>query len=408
VAIAGPFAGSVSAIGRYDESVVDALDRRRAADPTVPRVDPFVDGSGTSEPTPSGRARPVRAIGRYVKPWDHDHLVAVLGSSPSHVATAELALAQRCHVWLHDASLVGVHLGLAHQSGSRQWADAHVTERLARDENEAALALVGADLLDAPRFDELGIRLLGEALDRARSVIVSSPQAAAIVRDLRPDGAPILVLPLAHPPLVPPPGPPAGRDVVAVGWLADNKSPELALDVLARLDTDVTLSFVGPTVGETADRIRALAEERGLAGRVTITGRLDDDAYRTRLHASRVGLQLRRSERGEMSAATLDLLAHGIPTVTTMVTAGPPSPGLQIIGADATDLAAAVTSLLDDEPWQAASADALDRAGRWTFDDVASALLAWLDDAEGSARGSVQHASTVIAGSAPLASPPLP
>ena len=49
------------------------------------------------------------------------------------------------------------------------------------------------------RFDELGVRLLGETLDRARSVVVSSRQAADIVRRLRPDGPPLLVLPLGHP-----------------------------------------------------------------------------------------------------------------------------------------------------------------------------------------------------------------
>ena len=168
IAVAGPFAGSVSGIGRYDELVVGALERRRLVDNHTPRIDVFVDGSGTAEPTTTsvGR-RPVRAIGRYAKPWDYDHVVAVLGSSPHHVATAELALAERCHVWLHEASLVGVHLGLAHESGSELWARQHVVERLELDENAATRAVITDDeLLDAPRFDELGVRLLGETLDR--------------------------------------------------------------------------------------------------------------------------------------------------------------------------------------------------------------------------------------------------
>jgi glycosyltransferase involved in cell wall biosynthesis len=350
----------------------------------------------------------VRAIGRYVKPWNYDHLVAILGSSPYHVATAELALVQPCHVWLHEASLVGVHLGLGHASGSRQWAEQHVAGRLERDETAASRALVvDGDLLDAPRFDELGVRLLGETLDRARSVIVSSPQAADIVRSLRPDGAPVLVLPLAHPSVVPPAGPPPPHDVVAVGWLADNKSPELALDVLARLDGAVTLTFVGQSAGDTADRVRRLADAAGLADRVTLTGRLDDDAYTARLARSRVGLQLRTADRGEMSAATADLLAHGVPTVTTMVTAGASSPGLQVAPADAGALAAAVTALLDDPAWTAASADALARAAAWTIDDVARALVAWLDEADGLPTGTVRIAPPGGRGTAPLASPPL-
>jgi glycosyltransferase involved in cell wall biosynthesis len=392
IAIAGPFAGSGSGIGRYDEAVLDAL-RRRSADPTL--IDVFVDGSGASAPTDTAAGRrPVRAIGRYAKPWDHDHIVAVLGSSPYHVATAELALAQPCHVWLHEASLVGVHLGLAHASGSRQWAEQHVIDRLARDETAATRALIAEDeLLDAPRYDELGVRLLGATLDRARSVIVSSPQAADIVRDLRPDGAPVLVLPLGHPLPVAPTGVPRTPEIVAVGWLADNKSPELAVEVLARLPPPVSLTFVGPVVEETADRVRALAEAAGVADRVTFSGRLDDDRYRQQISSSRVGLQLRSADRGEMSAAITDLLAHGIPTVTTLATAGPPSPGLRVVDPDPDRLAGEVAALLDDDVWGTASADALERASRWTFDDVAAALMRWLEESGELAPGTVRHAS---------------
>ena len=319
----------------------------------------------------------MRAIGRYAKPWDFDHLVAVLGSSPHHVATAELALSEPCHVWLHEASLVGVHLGLAHASGSESWARQHVNDRLAADETPATIALISVDeLLDAPRFDELGVTLLGETLDRARSVIVSSRQAADTVRRLRPDGPPVLVLPLGHGATVEPARTPARGDIVAVGWLAANKSPELAIDVLSRLAPDVTLTFVGPSAGDAADVVRALAVAAGLADRVSFTGRLDDDEYAERIARSRVGLQLRTTNRGEMSAAITDLIAHGIPTVTTLSSAGPTSPGLIVADPTVDALVAAISPLLDDDTWTVASADALARAERWTFDDVAPRLLA--------------------------------
>jgi glycosyltransferase involved in cell wall biosynthesis len=393
MAIAGPFAGSASGIGRYDEAVVEALERRRPSDPHVPDIDVFVDTSGSAD-RPSGGRRPVRAIDRYAKPWDVDHLVAVLGSSPYHVATAELALAQRCHVWLHEGSLVGVHVGLAHQSGNEQWARRHVTVRLERDETAEVRAAIGDDqLLDAPALDELGVRLLGETLDRARSVIVSSAQAADIVRRLRPDGAPLLILPLAHPPTIAPAGVPAARDVVAVGWLAANKAPGTVIEVLRRLPPDVTLTFVGPSAGETVDDVRRLADACGVGDRVSFTGRLDDEAYIERIARSRVGLQLRRSDRGEMSASVTDLLAHGIPTVTTLTTAGTSSPGLQVVAADPDLLASAITPLLDDDTWRRASADAVDRAAGWTFDDVAAALLAWLEQCDGLQPGAVRHAA---------------
>ena len=64
------------------------------------------------EPTHANPNRwPVRALGRYVKPWDFDHIVAILGSAPLHLATSELARRVPCHLWIHDDALVGVQYG---------------------------------------------------------------------------------------------------------------------------------------------------------------------------------------------------------------------------------------------------------------------------------------------------------
>jgi glycosyltransferase involved in cell wall biosynthesis len=277
-----------------------------------------------------------------------------------------------------------------------------VRDRLELDEASGLRATVGDDvLLDAARLDELGVTLLGETLDRARSVIVSSEQAAATVRGIRPAGPPMLILPLGHPPVVAPDRTPQRRDIVAVGWLARNKSPALAIEVLALLPTDVTLTFVGPSAGDTADEVRRLAENVGVHGRVAFTGRLEDDEYEARIAASRVGLQLRSGDRGEMSAAVTDLLAHGIPTVTTLATAGPSTPGLRVVEAAADALVAAIEPLLGDDEWERSSADALARAGRWTFDHVAEALLAWLDDAAGLPPATVRRAGAASVSAAP-------
>ncbi len=395
IALAGPFIGSDSGIGGYDESVLEALRRRRPARPehAAPGVVmALVDGSGTSQPTQAtgdGLRMPVRAVGRFLKPWDVDHIVAALGSSPHHVATAHLAASAPCHVWLHEASLVGLHVGLAHASGSERWATDYVRSVIeANEPAELAASVADRELLDAERLHELGITMLSTVLERARSVIVSSDQAATIVRSVRPDGPALLVLPLAFPPATPPAGVPCSREIVAAGWLADNKAPLLALDLLARVagvaaSHDATLTFAGPALDETVERVRRDAARLGMTERVAITGRLDDAAYRGRIGSARVGLQLRSGGRGEMSAAVGDLVACGIPTVTTLATAGASSPGLQVVGNDIDTLAAAIGPLLvDDELWAAASSDALARARAWTFDNVAAALLEWLDDAD--------------------------
>jgi glycosyltransferase involved in cell wall biosynthesis len=408
-ALVGPFGDSTSGIGAYDEQLLAALARRDAH-----AVDPFVDTSESPTPVVDPR-RPARALPRYAKPWDYDHIVAALGSSPHHVATAQLAADTPCHVWLHEASLVGVHVGLAHRSGSGTWAAAYVADVLERTESATTRAqLRPGDELDAPRLDELGVTMLADVVRRSRSVIVSSERAAEVVRQLDTTldlGAPpMLVMPLAHERSGRIVVDPAPGDIVAAGWLAANKAPELAVEVLAALgDRTATLTFVGPAVPAAVDAVRAAAERHGVATRVSVTDRLDDDAYRARLATAHVGLQLRRGDGGAMSAATGDLLSLGVPVVTTMHSAGPPSEAVQIVddhddGHDGHDreqvaaLAAAVAGLLDDDAaWRRASADAVQRAGAWTFDDVADALLGWLDRTDELPPGTIERCGPATA-----------
>lgn len=430
IALAGPYEASASGIGPYDARIADALDRQlatRGADRLLRLVDltgtaassrPVV-ASGDAGPTDRAGAPgrgadgrwPARAVGRYVPPWDLDHLVVALGSSHHHVAVAELAARVPCHVWLHEATLVGVHVGLAHLSGSRRWSEEHLRNVIAQDgAGGRTVEPMAEELLDPAWWAGEGLTLLGGVLDRARSVIVSSERALGIVRTVRPDGPPALVLPLAHPdPSEAPMAPGGPPTIVSLGWLDDSKLPEVAVASLVRLRArpglgEARLVFVGEPVGDIAGRITTLAEKLGVGGAVEITGRLDDESYARRLADAHVGLQLRRSDRGEMSAAITDLAAHGIPTVTNLVTAGRPGPGLTVIGptddirvgADATHdasdrpalvdavlvdaLADALEPLLTDQRFHAdAAAGALARARAWTAEHVADALLDWLD-----------------------------
>jgi glycosyltransferase involved in cell wall biosynthesis len=393
VALAGPFAGSTSGIGRYDEEVLEALRRLERG----PEIAVYVDGSGTDLPTDVAAGRwPVRALPRSIKPWDHDHVVAVLGSSPHHIATAQLASRRRCHLWLHEASLVGVWVGLGHQSGSERWARDLVTEQLRADGRDPdELAAAGIDPLDAEALDRGGIDLLAPLVTTARSVIVSSERAALAVGGaaarLGVAPPPTLVVPLAHRPVVARRRPADRTDLVAVGWLGHNKAPHVLLDVLERLP-GTALTFVGPAV----TAVRALVDEealrRGLDARISFTGRLTDEAYFARLAGARVAVQLRDGDRGEMSGAVADLQAAGVPTVTTLATAPDTGPGLQVVALDPDLVVAAVAPLLDDDTaWSTASDDALARAAAWTYDDVARALVAWLSVADELPAGTVQR-----------------
>jgi glycosyltransferase involved in cell wall biosynthesis len=131
------------AVASNDDDLADAL---RAGGREVTAL---VDHAGSAEPTRStGDRWPVRAVGRFVPPWNFDHIVAVLGSPAQHVATSAMARAVPCHLWLHAEALLGVRFG--------------------------------ADL---------------QALEIARSAIVDSAEAAELVRRAADRQCPILVVP---------------------------------------------------------------------------------------------------------------------------------------------------------------------------------------------------------------------
>jgi glycosyltransferase involved in cell wall biosynthesis len=141
--VGGHVDGSTALIAATNEQLVDGL-RAEGADVTA-----MVDNAGSPEPTHAAADRwPVRALGRYVRPWDFDHIVAVLGPAPDHVATSAMARLVPCHLWVHDDALLGVRLG--------------------------------ANL---------------QALEIARSVIVDSVESAELVRRAADRPCPVLVVP---------------------------------------------------------------------------------------------------------------------------------------------------------------------------------------------------------------------
>ena len=97
--------------------------------------------------------------------------------------------------------------------------------------------------------------------------------------------------------------------------LGDRLLEAWAASALAR-DASCRLAFVGGLPpGEFAQDLQVRAGDASLCGRVHVTGFVDKPAYCDYLAAADVAVQLRGQSGGETSAAVLDCLASGLPTV---------------------------------------------------------------------------------------------
>lgn len=81
-------------------------------------------------------------------------------------------------------------------------------------------------------------------------------------------------------------------------------------------DDHCKLIFVGENHGgEYGKELLAMIHKSGLAGRIRITGWVDTATYNQYLAAADLAVQLRSLSRGETSAAVLDCMNYGLPTI---------------------------------------------------------------------------------------------
>jgi glycosyltransferase involved in cell wall biosynthesis len=382
VALVGPFAGSPSGIGAYNERILEAWNSTsRSAD-----MEPIIDLTATSGT--AGSRRNVAGLGRYFRKHDFDAMVNTLGSSEFHAATLASLGERAGHVWLHEPTLVGCHVGIGHLSGQRDWSESRMRDELRRSE-----VLENGwpdDLLDADAYHRRNITFLEPVLASAESVIVSSDEAATVVRAIDPHHPPILVMPHAthHNERV---SMPAGRTIVSYGWLDESKKPELLIGAVATLSgwmRDVRLVFAGGCTPELRTRLNKLVAVRHLDEWVRFTGWLEAGQLNETLQTARVGVQLRRNARGQRSGAVAELNSRGIPVITDI--------GVDEI-TDADVLSEMLRPLLvDDHEWRRASDESWRAGQEFSFDDLASVLERWVFPTAPHRRGSVTHAHDVL------------
>jgi glycosyltransferase involved in cell wall biosynthesis len=114
-----------------------------------------------------------------------------------------------------------------------------------------------------------------------------------------------------------------GRDhfiVCSFGYLGETKLNHRLLEAWLRsqlaADDRCLLVFVGENHGDAyGDKLIQTIYASGVADRIRITGWADMVTFRDYLDAADVAVQLRTLSRGETSAAVLDCMSHGLPTI---------------------------------------------------------------------------------------------
>ncbi len=385
LALVGPFPPSKSGVAVYSARVVDALGE-------VADVDCFVEG--TVPPAAPAQSRSVRrfpigALDRTFGAGSYDAIIYALGNSYYHRRT--LAFARRLPgvVWLHDASLAGLYLtsfGLflpGDPPTDLALARARMREAVERCAGGGAPVLGDDDWWRTEAYPEAGLSMTEEVTRAARAVLVTTKAARAIVGTRSRPGLPITVVPLAVPRL---PATVAADDggppwIVSPGWVDPIKQPDDLVRVLAalRARTPVRLAFVGEAQPSRRDALITLATELHCADALTITGFVDDDAYRMWLARAACVVLLRRQVHGEGSAALADAIGAGRPVITNVATAAELPRGVVELADPASGIDGLVTAihhmLVDQAHRDALTRAATDYAASWRVEHVAAKVL---------------------------------
>ena len=313
-----------------------------------------------------------------------DRVVTFLGNSTFHVDALQLVRDVGGTVLLHDARLTGLYSEVQRLAPDRL-VDAHVGHHLADIYPGRYRVAIEEQWVIPPDLAALaGVHLLAEAVGAADQVLVHSDYAARLC-ELDTGVHPEVPFPIPCPaptgvgePL------PAGHSIVSVGIVSPTKCPEVLVDALAvvrRSHPEATLTFVGGGPSEVLADIAARAEAAGVADAVTCTGHVDDATFAEHLVGAAVAVQLRSFTNGESSAAVMDALAAGVPTIVTALGAMTELPSGAVVqvpaGVGAEELAAELADLLaDGRRREALRAGAHAFAAANGYDAAARALLA--------------------------------
>lgn len=333
IAVFSPFPPKGSGISDYIAKLIHELKYYYS-------IDLYHDSGYLPEPaiaSDSFAAFDQRLFERNASRIDYRALLYQMGNSHYHKYIYEAILRRPGIVTLHDFGLPAFQWWYAHQPDSPP---NHFRDEIAAfDPNNASEILASLDLWDAEPGNmqeactRRGVYLNRRVFDRSLKVIVHSPWCLAEVRRLFPEQEhKVATVPMGG--TVSPVlreerertrrkfGLPTDALLIgSFGILHTNKMNVEALDAFATVVQDAPNSlyvFAGQDLGhgQAADRAREL----GLSDRVRFLGRQSLEDFHSLIGCVDLGVSLRLPPtNGETSAALLDLLGRGIPTIVTDV-----------------------------------------------------------------------------------------
>lgn len=276
-----------------------------------------------------------RSFERNDRMLGHHAVIYQMGNSLYHKFVYERMLRRPGIVVLHDFGLAGFHHGYAHQEG----VPAGHFERELRH-SEGLRAPWALEHMDAWIWDEGGVQeafaarslpMNRRVFDSASAVLLHSPWLLGKAESLHPDHRDKLrVVPMGCSPRAIPVAEKTairarhnlpGHALVfgSFGILHPSKGNVETIEAFEHVLKQVPhalLIFVGKDLAD--GEARGRAEALGIDHRVRFLGRRDAPEFADLIAATDVGVCLRRPPtNGETSAALLDLLRHGVPTIAT-------------------------------------------------------------------------------------------
>lgn len=382
IAYVSPLPPQFSGIADYSYRLLEPLSRHF-------EIDTFADTTaGPAHAPPGIRVSPVGHFDTIEGARaGYDHVLVCLGNSEHHAGALELIRRRRAIVIAHDIRLSGLYAFCADQRPE-------VEPRALR---QALVEMYGARIptglgakgwLDPVEADAHGIFMAREAIRASELFVVHSASAQQFARcDAWPeDRAKVVVAPFAFPDPAQFEGLARGGSpmIGTFGVVAPVKQTGKVQDafaLVARERPECRLAVVGPPAGAgDLDALARQASELGLDDRVELTGRVDDEHFRSLVASATVAVQLRAVTMGESPASVTDCLAAGVPTVATGIGSvlELPDDALVKVAPDISpgELARLLVALLDDEERRRALAEAGRALARERSFERAAAFLA--------------------------------